>query len=61
MSGAQDSTTGHGQQTGLSRAELQRLTMYKWHYSLGSLGFKPHEVQQLVFLTWLRATRRVFG
>jgi hypothetical protein len=51
--------SGEGEQTGhLSQAELHRLTLYKWRYTLESLGFGDWEVDQLVFLTWLRATSR---
>jgi hypothetical protein len=42
----------------LSRAELHRLTLFKWRYTLESIGFSDWEVDQLVFLTWLHATRR---
>ena len=45
----------------LSPSELHRLTLFKWRYSFESLGFQPHQVAQLVFLTWLRATARVHG
>jgi hypothetical protein len=42
----------------LSKAELHRLTLFKWRYTLESYGFSDREVDQLLFLTWLHATRR---
>jgi hypothetical protein len=42
----------------LSPAELHRLTLFKWRYTLESFGFSEWQVDQLVFLTWLHATRR---
>jgi hypothetical protein len=42
----------------LSRAELHRLTLFKWRYTLESYGFSDWQVDNLVFLTWLHATRR---
>lgn len=42
----------------MTRAELHRLTLFKWRYALESFGFSDWEVDQLVFLTWLHATRR---
>ena len=45
----------------LSRQEMHQLTLFKWRYSLEALGFDAYEVDQLMFLTWLRATRRVHG
>ena len=45
----------------LSLLEQHRLTLFKWRYSLESLGFAAHEIQSLMFLTWLRATARVTG
>jgi hypothetical protein len=42
----------------LSAAELHRLTLFKWRYTLESYGFSDWEVDQLLFLTWLHATRR---
>jgi hypothetical protein len=45
----------------LSRSELYRLTLFKWRYTLESLGFAAAEVEQLLFLTWLRATARITG
>ena len=43
---------------GLSPPELHRLTLFKWRYTLESYGFSEWEVDQLLFLTWLHATRR---
>lgn len=45
----------------LSLLEQHRLTLFKWRYSLESLGFAAHEIQSLMFLTWLRATARATG
>jgi len=45
----------------LNAAELHRLTLYKWRYTLESLGFQDWQVHELMFLTWLRATARVHG
>ena len=45
----------------LSRRELHRLTLFKWRYTLESLGFAAWQVEELMFLAWLRATARVFG
>jgi hypothetical protein len=45
----------------LSRSELHRLTLFKWRYSLESMGFDAAEVDQLMFLTWLQVTSRVRG
>jgi hypothetical protein len=42
----------------LSAAELHRLTLFKWRYTLESYGFSDWQVDQLLFLTWLHATRR---
>ena len=50
---------GDHEQTGpLTTAELHRLTLFKWRYTLESYGFSDSEVDQLLFLTWLHATRR---
>ena len=43
----------------LSPAELYQLTLYKWRYSLEAYGFTQDEVQDLMFLKWLHASRRV--
>jgi hypothetical protein len=45
----------------LSRRELHRLTLFKWRYTLESLGFRAWQVEELMFLTWLRVTARVRG
>ena len=42
----------------LSAAEMHRLTLFKWRYTLESYGFSEWQVDQLLFLTWLHATRR---
>ena len=44
---------------GLSVEELHRLTLFKWRYAFRGMGFKPYQVEELVFLTWLRASERV--
>ena len=43
----------------LSPHELYRLTLYKWRYTLEAAGFTPAEVADLLFLKWLRCTRRL--
>jgi hypothetical protein len=58
---ASTSQSDKDERESLSRAELHSLTLFKWRYSLEALGFDAHQVNQLVFLTWLRATRRVHG
>jgi hypothetical protein len=40
---------------------MHQLTLFKWRYSLEALGFDGYQVDQLMFLAWLRATRRVHG
>jgi hypothetical protein len=47
--------------THLNTLELHRLTLYKWRYTLESLGFRDWQVDELMFLRWLRATSRVHG
>jgi hypothetical protein len=42
----------------LTRAELHRLTLFKWRYALESYGFADREVDRLLFLAWLHATSR---
>jgi hypothetical protein len=54
------STPGHENEH-LSKLELHRLTLYKWRYTLESLGFVGSQVNELMFLRWLRATARVPG
>jgi hypothetical protein len=51
----------HADTHGLTQTELHRLTLFKWRYSLKSLGFTPREVSKLMFLTWLHASARVRG
>ena len=46
-------------ETGLSLDDLQRLTLFKWRYSLQARGFAEEQVAQLLFLKWRWATRRV--
>ncbi|MDQ6670080.1 MAG: hypothetical protein M3069_04930 [Chloroflexota bacterium] len=43
----------------LSPAELYRLTLYKWRYSLEAYGFDTGQVRDLMFLKWLYASRHV--
>jgi hypothetical protein len=58
---SQANADAHDGQQPLSRSELHQLTLFKWRYSLEALGFAPYQVDQLMFLTWLRATQRVPG
>jgi hypothetical protein len=51
----------HNDRHPLSLLEQHRLTLFKWRYTLETLGFAAHEVEDLMFLTWLRATARVRG
>lgn len=41
----------------LTAQDVRRLTLFKWRYSLESLGFTPHQAAQLLFLKWLHARR----
>ena len=43
----------------LSAEEMHRLTLFKWRYAFQGMGFKPYQVEDLVFLTWLRTSARV--
>lgn len=43
----------------LERAELQRLTDWKWRYSLEAKGFDKETAQRLAFLTWLYVSGRL--
>jgi hypothetical protein len=43
----------------LSPADLQRLTLFKWRYSLEAQGFSSPECDGLLFLRWLRVRRPV--
>jgi len=45
----------------LTRRELHHLTLFKWRYTLQSMGFDRWAVEELTFLTWLQATSRVLG
>lgn len=40
---------------GLSSADLQRLTLFKWRYTLEAKGFAADECDRLLFLRWLQA------
>jgi hypothetical protein len=39
--------------THLSRQDLDRLTNYKWRYSLESHGFSTEQATRLLFIKWL--------
>jgi hypothetical protein len=41
----------------LSNADMQRLTLFKWRYSLEAQGFASSECDGLLFLRWLRVRR----
>jgi hypothetical protein len=43
----------------LSPAELYRLTLYKWRYSLEAYGFDQAQVRDLMFVKWLFTSRYV--
>jgi hypothetical protein len=43
----------------LSAAELYRLTLYKWRYSLEAYGFDQAQVRDLMFVKWLFTSRYV--
>lgn len=45
----------------LSQRELYRLTLFKWRYAFEAYGFQQHQVEALLFLKWLYATRRLRG
>ncbi|GAC1326386.1 MAG: hypothetical protein NVSMB2_25460 [Chloroflexota bacterium] len=36
----------------LTAREQEQLTIWKWRYALGSIGFTDTEAQALAFLTW---------
>lgn len=38
--------------THLTPSELQRLTFFKWHYTLHSKGFEKADAERLMFLKW---------
>lgn len=42
----------------LSAADVRRLTLWKWRYSLESAGFTYEQARQLIFLKWLYSQRR---
>lgn len=37
----------------LSRRDIDRLTTYKWRYSLESHGFSSRQAEHLLFIKWL--------
>lgn len=37
----------------LSRRDVDRLTNYKWRYSLESYGFSTEQAARLLFVKWL--------
>ncbi len=37
----------------LSRGDIDRLTNYKWRYSLESHGFSSEQAARLLFMKWL--------
>lgn len=43
----------------LSGAELDRLTLYKWRYTLEACGFAAAEVRLLLFVKWRHAHGRI--
>jgi hypothetical protein len=43
----------------LSLGDVDRLTAYKWRYSLESHGFSSHEAHRLLFMKWLYGHGRV--
>ena len=43
----------------LTTEDLRRLTLYKWRYSLESVGFTGQQVSHLLFMKWLYATNVV--
>lgn len=42
----------------LCAADVRRLTLFKWRYSLESAGFSTTQAEQLLFLKWLNARRQ---
>lgn len=47
--------------TTLTAQDVRRLTLFKWRYSLESVGFTPRQAGHLLFLKWLYARRRATG
>lgn len=45
----------------LTPAEIRRLTLYKWRYSLESSGFSADQVGRLLFLKWMVANSGIRG
>jgi hypothetical protein len=45
----------------LTRQDVDRLTAYKWRYSLESHGFSASQATRLLFIKWLYARGTVGG
>jgi hypothetical protein len=45
----------------LTHEDVRRLTLYKWRYSLESVGFTPEQIGRLLFLKWLYVSHAVRG
>jgi hypothetical protein len=45
----------------LTRQDVDRLTAYKWRYSLESHGFSTSQATRLLFIKWLYARGTVGG
>ena len=45
----------------LTRHDVDRLTAYKWRYSLESHGFSTSQATRLLFMKWLYARGKVGG
>jgi hypothetical protein len=45
----------------LTRQDVDRLTAYKWRYSLESHGFSAGQATRLLFIKWLYARGAVGG
>ena len=43
----------------LTRHDMDRLTNYKWRYSLESHGFSSEQTNRLLFMKWLYSKRAV--
>lgn len=43
----------------LTGAEITRLTLFKWRYSLTTYGFSDAEAARLLFLKWMVSAGRV--
>jgi hypothetical protein len=44
---------GNETSTYLTRRDVDRLTAYKWRYSLESHGFSSNQASHLLFMKWL--------